>query len=135
MNEQITSQEMKLTLLQKKVDNISVLMSDVSKTLSSLEGKINEDKERDFEAFLKGKRKKLTQSLTHLKVPGKETGEEKKEKNYQKWTENVLFHYSAYCKERYIFHNFVNLLKGRLMIGASSLNTESSTIKLSVLML
>lgn len=63
MNEQITSQEMKLTLLQKKVDNISVLMSDVSKTLSSLEGKINEDKERDFEAFLKGIKSKTISGL------------------------------------------------------------------------
>ncbi|XP_044284929.1 multimerin-1 [Varanus komodoensis] len=63
MNEQISSQEMKLTLLQKKVDNISVVMSDVSKTLSSLEGKINEDKGRDFQAFLKGLKSK---SITEL---------------------------------------------------------------------
>ncbi|KAJ6655413.1 hypothetical protein lerEdw1_005410 [Lerista edwardsae] len=63
MNEQITSQEMKLILLQKKVDNISVAMSDVSKTLSSLEGKINEDKERDFEAFLKGLKSKSVTGL------------------------------------------------------------------------
>ncbi|XP_019382165.1 PREDICTED: multimerin-1 isoform X2 [Gavialis gangeticus] len=54
MNEQISSQEMKLTFLQKKVDNISAAMSDVSKMLSSLEGKINEDKGRDFQSFLKG---------------------------------------------------------------------------------
>ncbi|KAH0615845.1 hypothetical protein JD844_026413 [Phrynosoma platyrhinos] len=63
MNEQISSQEMKLTLLQKKVDNISLVMSDVSKTLSSLEGKINEDKGRDFQAFLKGLKSK---SVTEL---------------------------------------------------------------------
>ncbi|XP_062991400.1 multimerin-1 isoform X2 [Elgaria multicarinata webbii] len=63
MNEQISSQEMKLTLLQKKVDNISVVMSDVSKTLSSLEGKINEDKGREFQAFLKGLKSK---SITEL---------------------------------------------------------------------
>ncbi|XP_061439010.1 multimerin-1 isoform X2 [Rhineura floridana] len=63
MNEQISSQEMKLTLLQKKVDNISVVMSDVTKTLSSLEGKINEDKGRDFQAFLKGLKSK---SITEL---------------------------------------------------------------------
>lgn len=74
---------MKLTLLQKKVDNISVVMSDVSKTLSSLEGKINEDKGRDLQAFLKGKRKKLMQSLTHLKVPGKERGGEKEKGTVQ----------------------------------------------------
>ncbi|NWR45641.1 MMRN1 protein, partial [Regulus satrapa] len=54
MNEKISSQEMKLTFLQKKVDSIAAAMSDVSKMLSSLEGKINEDKGRDFQSFLKG---------------------------------------------------------------------------------
>ncbi|KAJ7327141.1 hypothetical protein JRQ81_016900 [Phrynocephalus forsythii] len=63
MNEQISSQEMRLTLLQKKVDNISVVMSDVRKTLSSLEGKIDEDKGRDFQAFLKDLKSK---SITEL---------------------------------------------------------------------
>ncbi|XP_054845819.1 multimerin-1 isoform X2 [Eublepharis macularius] len=65
MNEQISSQEMKLTLLQKKVDNISVVMSDVSKTLSSLEGKINEDKGRDLQAFLKGLKSKSINELVN----------------------------------------------------------------------
>ncbi|NXI40712.1 MMRN1 protein, partial [Galbula dea] len=54
MNEKISNQEMKLTFLQKKVDSIAAAMNDVSKTLSSLEGKINEDKGRDFQSFLKG---------------------------------------------------------------------------------
>ncbi|NXG55425.1 MMRN1 protein, partial [Hemiprocne comata] len=54
MNEKISTQEMKLTLLQKKVDSIAASMNDVSKMLSSLEGKINEDKGRDFQSFLKG---------------------------------------------------------------------------------
>ncbi|NWT24456.1 MMRN1 protein, partial [Cardinalis cardinalis] len=54
MNEKISSQEMKLTFLQKKVDSIAAAMNDVSKMLSSLEGKINEDKSRDFQSFLKG---------------------------------------------------------------------------------
>ncbi|XP_064273005.1 multimerin-1 isoform X2 [Passer domesticus] len=54
MNEKINSQEMKLTFLQKKVDSIAAAMNDVSKMLSSLEGKINEDKGRDFQSFLKG---------------------------------------------------------------------------------
>ncbi|KAM9143165.1 multimerin-1 isoform 1-T1 [Pangshura tecta] len=63
MNEQISSQEMKLTFLQKKVDNISATMSDVSKTLSSLEGKINEDKGRDFQSFLKGLKSKSINEL------------------------------------------------------------------------
>ncbi|KAF1447641.1 Multimerin-1, partial [Pygoscelis papua] len=54
MNEKISSQEMKLTFLQKRVDSIAAAMNDVSKMLSSLEGKINEDKGRDFQSFLKG---------------------------------------------------------------------------------
>ncbi|XP_059700090.1 multimerin-1 [Haemorhous mexicanus] len=54
MNERISSQETKLTFLQKKVDSIAAAMNDVSKMLSSLEGKINEDKGRDFQSFLKG---------------------------------------------------------------------------------
>ncbi|XP_075006696.1 multimerin-1 [Calonectris borealis] len=54
MNEKISSQEMKLTFLQKKVDNIAAAINDVSKMLSSLEGKINEDKGRDLQSFLKG---------------------------------------------------------------------------------
>ncbi|XP_063166902.1 multimerin-1 [Candoia aspera] len=67
MNEQISSQEMKLTLLQKKVDNISVVMRDVSWTLSSLEGKINEDKGKDFVAFLKGfKSKGVTELIKEM---------------------------------------------------------------------
>lgn len=62
---------MKLTFLQKKVDSIAAAMNDVSKVLSSLEGKINEDKGKDFQSFLKGKKNKLMQSLTQLKVPEK----------------------------------------------------------------
>uniref|UniRef100_A0A8C5J4N4 Multimerin 1 n=1 Tax=Junco hyemalis TaxID=40217 RepID=A0A8C5J4N4_JUNHY len=54
MNEKISSQEMKLTFLQKKVDSIAAAMNDMAKMLSSLEGKINEDKGRDFQSFLKG---------------------------------------------------------------------------------
>lgn len=59
MNEKISSQEMKLTFLQKKVDSIAAAMNDASKMLSSLEGKINENKGRDFQSFLKGKKNKL----------------------------------------------------------------------------
>ncbi|NXX19532.1 MMRN1 protein, partial [Podargus strigoides] len=54
MNEKISSQEMKLTFLQKKVDSVAAAMNDASKMLSSLEGKINEDKGRDLQSFLKG---------------------------------------------------------------------------------
>ncbi|NWW97005.1 MMRN1 protein, partial [Rhynochetos jubatus] len=54
MNEKINSQEMKLTFLQKKVDSIATAINDLSKTLYSLESKINDDKGRDFQSFLKG---------------------------------------------------------------------------------
>ncbi|NXO02230.1 MMRN1 protein, partial [Rhinopomastus cyanomelas] len=54
MNEKISSQEMRLTFLQKKADNIAAAMNDVTKLLSSLEGKINEDKDRDLQSFLRG---------------------------------------------------------------------------------
>ncbi|NXU36727.1 MMRN1 protein, partial [Drymodes brunneopygia] len=63
MNEKISSQEMKLSFLQKKVDSIAAAMTDVSKMLSSLEGKINEDKGRDFQSFLKGLKSKSINNL------------------------------------------------------------------------
>ncbi|NXL93405.1 MMRN1 protein, partial [Alectura lathami] len=49
-----SSGKMKLTFLQKKVDSIAAAMNDASKMLSSLEGKINEDKGTGFQSFLKG---------------------------------------------------------------------------------
>lgn len=51
----MTHQAMKLTLLQKKTDNISLAVSDVRDKYSSLERKIAEDKGREFQSFLKGK--------------------------------------------------------------------------------
>ncbi|NWQ75199.1 MMRN1 protein, partial [Columbina picui] len=63
LNEKISSQEMKLTFLQQKVDNIAAAMNDVSKLLSSLEGKINEDKGRDFQSFLKGLKSRSNNEL------------------------------------------------------------------------
>ncbi|XP_070614112.1 LOW QUALITY PROTEIN: multimerin-1 [Erythrolamprus reginae] len=63
VDEQIRSQEVKLTWLQKKVDNISVVMRDVSRTLSSLEGKINEEKSNDVAAVLKGFKSKVVTEL------------------------------------------------------------------------
>ncbi|NXR04642.1 MMRN1 protein, partial [Sagittarius serpentarius] len=74
MNEKISSQEMKLTFLQKKVDSIAAAVNDVSKMLSSLEGKINDDKGRDFQSFLKGLKSRSINELVkdivgeHLKV-------------------------------------------------------------------
>lgn len=50
-------QAMKLSLLQKNIDNISLAVTDVKNTYSSLEEKINEDKGKEFESFLKGKSK------------------------------------------------------------------------------
>ncbi|KAM6205618.1 multimerin-1 [Sarcoramphus papa] len=74
MNEKISSQEMKLTFLQKNVDSIAAAMNDVSKMLSSLEGKINEDKGRNFQSFLKGLKSRSINELVkdivreHFKV-------------------------------------------------------------------
>ncbi|NXP64024.1 MMRN1 protein, partial [Chloropsis cyanopogon] len=66
MNKKISSQEMKLTFLQKKVDSIAAAMNDVSKMLSSLEGKINEDKGRDFQSFLKGLKSRSINDLKDI---------------------------------------------------------------------
>ncbi|XP_045840373.1 multimerin-1 [Meles meles] len=63
MTEQMNYQAMKLTLLQKKIDNISSAVSDVRNTYSSLEGKINEDKNREFQSFLKGLKSKSINDL------------------------------------------------------------------------
>ncbi|KFV62053.1 Multimerin-1, partial [Dryobates pubescens] len=74
INEKISNQEMKLTFLQKKVDSIAAAMNDVSKMLSFLEGKINEDKGKDFQSFLKGLNSSSINELVkdivreHLKV-------------------------------------------------------------------
>lgn len=57
MTDQMNYQATKLTLLQKKIDNISLAVSDVRSTYSSLEEKINEDKTGEFQSFLKGKSK------------------------------------------------------------------------------
>ncbi|KAM3672547.1 multimerin-1 [Ammospiza maritima maritima] len=68
MNEKISSQEMKLTFLQKKVDSIAAAMNDMTKMLSSLEGKINEDKGRDFQSFLKGLKSRSINDLIKDRV-------------------------------------------------------------------
>ncbi|KAM7113154.1 LOW QUALITY PROTEIN: multimerin-1 [Ciconia maguari] len=68
MSEKISSQEMKLTFLQKKVDNIAAAMNDVSKMLSSLEGKINEDKGRDFQSFLKSLKSRSINDLVQKDI-------------------------------------------------------------------
>lgn len=58
MNEKISNQEMELTSLQEKVDSIVAAMNDMSKTLSSLEAKINEDKSKNYQPFLTGRKTK-----------------------------------------------------------------------------
>ncbi|XP_037019155.2 multimerin-1 [Artibeus jamaicensis] len=51
--DQINHQAAKLTLLQNKIDDMSLAVTDVRNTFSSLEEKINEDKGREFQSFLK----------------------------------------------------------------------------------
>ncbi|XP_043294595.1 multimerin-1 isoform X2 [Cervus canadensis] len=63
MTDQMNHQAMKLTLLQKKIDNISLAVSDVRSTYSSLEEKFNEDKGREFQSFLKGLKSKSINDL------------------------------------------------------------------------
>ncbi|KAF6131524.1 multimerin 1 [Phyllostomus discolor] len=53
MTDQMNHQAMKLTLLQNKIDDISLAVTDVRSTFSSLEEKINENKGREFQSFLK----------------------------------------------------------------------------------
>ncbi|KAG8511639.1 Multimerin-1 [Galemys pyrenaicus] len=63
ITDQMSHQAIKLTLLQKKIDNISLAMNDVRNTYSSLEEKINEDKGREFQSFLKGLKSKSINDL------------------------------------------------------------------------
>ncbi|XP_058403491.1 multimerin-1 [Diceros bicornis minor] len=63
MADQLNHQAIKLTLLQKKIDNVSLAVSDVRNMYSSLEGKIKEDKGREFQSFLKGLKSKSINDL------------------------------------------------------------------------
>ncbi|XP_040822839.1 multimerin-1 isoform X2 [Ochotona curzoniae] len=63
MTNHINNQAMKLTNLQKKVDNITLAVNDVKSTYSSLEGKISEDKGKEFQYFLKGLKSKSINNL------------------------------------------------------------------------
>ncbi|XP_053556764.1 multimerin-1 [Bombina bombina] len=64
MTDQIYSQEMKVTLLQKKVENMSSNMIEVHKTMHSLEEKLNMDyREQDIQTLLKDLKSK---SITEL---------------------------------------------------------------------
>nr|XP_020042329.1 multimerin-1 [Castor canadensis] len=63
MTDQMTQQATKLSLLQKKVDNISLAVGHIRSTFSSLEGKISKDKSREFQSFLKGLKSKNINDL------------------------------------------------------------------------
>lgn len=63
MTDQMNSQARKLTLLQKQIDSISLAVNDVRNTHSSLEGKISEDKGKEFQSFLKGLKSKSFNDL------------------------------------------------------------------------
>ncbi|XP_036137730.1 multimerin-1 isoform X1 [Molossus molossus] len=63
MTDQMNNQAMKLSLLQKKIDNISLAVTDVRNTYSSLEEKIDENKGRECQSFLKGLKSKSINEL------------------------------------------------------------------------
>ncbi|XP_053463588.1 multimerin-1 [Nycticebus coucang] len=63
MTDQMNYQATKLTVLQKKIDNISLDVNDIRNTYTSLEGKISEDKGREFQSFLKGLKSKSINEL------------------------------------------------------------------------
>ncbi|XP_049646048.1 multimerin-1 [Suncus etruscus] len=58
ITDQMNQQAIKLSLVQKKIDNISLAVNDVKKAHSSLEEKINEDYGKEFQYFLKGLKSK-----------------------------------------------------------------------------
>ncbi|XP_072898567.1 multimerin-1-like isoform X2 [Hemitrygon akajei] len=62
-NDKLYNQEIKLGLLQKKVVNISANVNDVRSLLYSLEGKINEDNEKDLQSTSKGTKSRGIQEL------------------------------------------------------------------------
>ncbi|XP_069878382.1 multimerin-1 [Dipodomys merriami] len=63
LTDQMTQEAMKLTFLQKKVDNISLTIDGVNSMYSSLEEKISEDKGKEFQSFLKGLKSKSINDL------------------------------------------------------------------------
>nr|XP_034368293.1 multimerin-1 isoform X2 [Arvicanthis niloticus] len=63
MAEQLSQQERKLMLLQKKVDNVSLVADDMRNAYLSLEGKVGEDNSREFQSFLKALKSKRIDDL------------------------------------------------------------------------
>ncbi|XP_004648455.1 multimerin-1 [Octodon degus] len=66
--DQMGQQAEKLAALQKKVDNISLAVDDLRTTHSSLEAKISDDKNREFQSFLKGLKSKSINDLVKSTV-------------------------------------------------------------------
>ncbi|XP_035312606.1 multimerin-1 isoform X2 [Cricetulus griseus] len=61
--EQMSQQSRKLTLLQKKVDNVSLAADDMRNAYLSLEGKIGEDKGKQLQSLLKALKSKTIDDL------------------------------------------------------------------------
>ncbi|XP_048392901.2 multimerin-1-like isoform X2 [Stegostoma tigrinum] len=62
-NDKLYNQEIKLSLLRKKVENMSANMNDVRSVLYSLEGKLNEDQGKDLQSTSKATKSKGFQEL------------------------------------------------------------------------
>ncbi|XP_005374310.1 PREDICTED: multimerin-1 [Chinchilla lanigera] len=63
LTDQMNQHAMKLTALQKKIDNTSLAVDGLRTTYSSLEEKISDDKSREFQSFLKGLKSKSINDL------------------------------------------------------------------------
>ncbi|XP_041493450.1 multimerin-1 [Microtus oregoni] len=63
MAEEMSQQAMKLTFLQKKVDNVSLATEGMRNAYLSLEGKISEDKGKEFQPILKALKSKSIDDL------------------------------------------------------------------------
>ncbi|KAM6176351.1 multimerin-1 isoform 2-T2 [Erethizon dorsatum] len=63
LTDQMSQQAVKLTTLQKKMDNISLAVNDLRTTQSSLERKISDNKSREFQSFLKALKSKSINDL------------------------------------------------------------------------
>nr|XP_004665470.2 multimerin-1 [Jaculus jaculus] len=64
LTEQVSQQATRLELLQKQLHNASLAMEGIKTMFSSLEGKISEDKSREFQSALKGlKTKGITEFI------------------------------------------------------------------------
>uniref|UniRef100_A0A8C5M1G5 Multimerin 1 n=1 Tax=Leptobrachium leishanense TaxID=445787 RepID=A0A8C5M1G5_9ANUR len=75
LTDQIYNQDIKLAILQRKVENISSSMSDVRRTLFSLEEKINDDSQgKELQSFLKDLKSKSITSVIQEIIKNELTG-------------------------------------------------------------